>query len=405
MSRILVMIAAVAALGTGGWFAWSNMPAASTGESERGHDSEHKEDEAGDGHKADASGDGERKDGEAHATEAKVVALTPAQRKEAGIVVEVAVPGPLPKVFRAPGEVRTNDYTTHTVTARYQAIVVARKAKLSDKVAKGHPLATLFSSEMAVAQTEFVLAEEEYRRVQALKRDFVPARRYSEVDTKRRETRAKLDTFGLAPEQVDALARTGRSALPSGQFDIVAPAAGTIVSDDFRLGTVVEPGKVLFVITDTDNVWIEAHVSPTIAAEVAGEFAKVHAGDRETVARVVQVQQQIDEATRTVGVRLQATGVDGALKPGLFVDVELYGKAEQVMSLPTDSIIRGPDGDWTVYVENAKGELEPKEVKVLHTVGARTVISGIAPGTKVVSRGAFFVMAEAAKAGFDPHNH
>lgn len=399
MSRVLTILAAIAALGLGGWFAWGQLTAAPT---EPNHQAEL---DIGDVHKGDHGGRKAGEDGEEHASEAKVINLTAAQRQEAGIVVEIAALGPLPKVFRAPGEVRTNDYSTHTVTARYQAIVVERKAKLNDKVAKGQALATLFSSEMAVAQTELVLAEEEYRRVQALKRDFVPARRYSEVETKRRETRAKLATFGLASEHIDALARTGHSGLPSGQFDIVAPQAGTIVSDDFRLGTVVEPGKVLFLITDPDNVWIEAHVSPTIAAEIAGDMAKVHAGEREIGARVVQVQQQIDETTRTVGVRLNATSVDGALKPGLFVDVELYGKSEQVMSLPTDAILRGPDGDWTVYVENAKGQLEPKEVKVLHTVGARTVISGVAPGTKVVSRGAFFVMAEAAKAGFDPHNH
>jgi cobalt-zinc-cadmium efflux system membrane fusion protein len=336
--------------------------------------------------------------------EAKAVSLTAQQRAAAGIVVEAIAPAPLAKVFRAPGEVRTNDYTTHAVTARYQASVVTRKAQLNDKVTKDQPLATLFSPEMATAQTEFLLADEEYRRIHALNRDFVPGRRYSEVDAKRRETRAKLETFGLAASQIDALAKGGRSSLPSGQFDIVAPAAGTIIADDFRMGAVVEPGKVLFVITDTGDVWIEAHVSPTVAPDITGTTAKVYSGERSIDAHVVQVQQQIDEATRTIGVRLQARDA-GFLKPGLFVDVELYGKAEIVMSLPTDAIVRGPDGDWTVYIENAKGQFEPTEIELLHAVGLRTVISGLTPGAKVVTRGAFFVMAEAAKAGFDPHNH
>lgn len=427
MNRLLAMAAVAVALGIGGWFAWSQLysaPAQQTvhkegdahaegeehkeGEAAQVKGEEHKEGEAAHAEKEGAGHDGEGKGNagaEAHASEAKVVALTPAQRKEAGIVVEVVRPGPLSKAFRAPGEVRTNDYSTNSVTARHQAIVAERKAKLGDKVTKGQPLVGLFSAEMAEAQTAYVLAVQEYRRVQQLGRDIVAARRFNEADGKRRETRAKLETFGFASSQIDALAANGRSDHPAGQFDIVAPQAGTIVSDDFRLGSVVEPGKVLFVITNPDNVWIEAHVSPNIATEIAGEFAKVHAGSKEIVARVVQVQQQIDESTRTVGVRLEAASVDGALKPGLFVDVELYGKAELVTSLPTDAIVRGPDGDWTIYVENAKGEFEPKEIETLYTVGARTVISGIAPGAKVVTSGAFFVMAEAAKAGFDPHGH
>jgi RND family efflux transporter MFP subunit len=258
---------------------------------------------------------------------------------------------------------------------------------------------------MAEAQTAFILADEEYRRVQALGRDIVAGRRFTEAEAKLRETRAKLETFGLASTQIDALSRSGKNASPAGQFDIVSPQDGTIVTDDIRMGAVVEPGKTLFVITTPGNVWVEAHVSPSLAPEIVGETARVFVGDRPIEARVLQVQQIIDEATRTIGVRLQAANADGTLKPGMFVDVELYGKADQVMSVPTDAIVRGPDGDWTVYVENEKGQLEPKEIETLFTVGDRTAVKGIEPGTKVVTRGSFFVMAEAAKAGFDPHNH
>lgn len=380
MTRLFWAAAAAAIVAVAGWFAWPQP-----------------QDAARDEHASEPAHEDEEQHGGAP------IKLTAEQRKAANIVVEAVRPAPLAKVFRAPAEVRTNDYTTHNVTARYAAIVTARAAKLGDTVAKGQALATLFSSEMAAAQTEYVLADEEYRRVQALNRDFVPARRYSEVDTKRRETRAKLETFGLAVAEIDALTRGTRAKQPAGQFDIVAPAAGTIIADDFRLGTVVEAGKVLFVITDVSDVWVEARVSPAIAPLIRGTTAKVHSGGQTIEARVIQVQHQIDEATRTISVRLQAAG--GALKPGLFVDAELYGEAETVMSLPTEAILRGGDGDWTVYLERADGAFEAKEVTVLHTVGARTAIDGIAPGTKIVTRGAFFLMAEAAKAGFDPHNH
>ena len=402
MNRILALCAVAAAVAGVAWLAWSQLadatsppPAKETGhaEGEAGHDGE------------ESSGKPTGEDGDAHGSEAKVIVLSPEQRKEAGIAVEAVRPGPLPKAFRAPGEVRTNDFATNAITARHQAIIAERKAKLGDKVAKGQPLVGLFSAEMAEAQSAYILAVQESRRVQQLGRDVVAARRYDEAEARRRETRAKLETFGLASGQIDALAAKGKSDHPAGQFDIVAPQAGTIVADDIQLGAVVEPGKTLFILTDPSSVWVEAHVSPLIASEIAGEAAKIHIANKSLDARVVQVQQQIDESTRTVGVRLQATNTDGFLKPGLFVDVELYGKAEQVLSLPTDSIVRGPDGDWTIYVENTKGQLEPKEVEVLYTVGARTVVSGVQPGTRVVTQGAFFVMAEAAKAGFDPHNH
>lgn len=409
MNRFLVFCAVALAVAAVAWLAWSQFadatsaPPAGTAEHAEG-EAAHAEGEAGHDEK-EGEGKPGGESGEAHGSEAKVIVLSAEQRKEAGIAVEAVQPGPLPKAFRAPGEVRTNDFATNSITARHQAIVAERKAKLGDKVTKGQPLVGLFSAGMAEAQSAYILAVQESRRVQQLGRDVVAARRYDEAEARRREMRAKLETFGLASSQIDALAAKGRSDHPAGQFDIVAPQAGTIVTDEIQIGAVVEPGKLLFTLTDPSSVWVEAHVSPLVAPEIAGEAAKIYIANKSLDARVVQVQQQIDEATRTVGVRLQASNADGFLKPGLFVDVELYGKSEQVMSLPTDAIVRGPDGDWTIYVENAKSQLEPKEVELLYTVGARTVVSGVQPGSRVVTKGAFFVMAEAAKAGFDPHNH
>ena len=51
------------------------------------------------------------------------------------------------------------------------------------------------------------------------------------------------------------------------------------------------------------------------------------------------------------------------------------------------------------------GRFEPKEIDVLTTVGDQMLIQGIAEGTTVVGKGAFFVQSEMAKGGFDPHNH
>ena len=290
MMRVLgiAIVAVAAALAAGGWWAWSTygVTSASSGSAA---ETEHKEGE--DAHAEGEAHDEKEEGGEGHASEAKVIEITPAQRKEAGIVVESVKPGPLPKVFRAPGEVRTNDFTTNNVTARYQAVVVTRKAKLGDKVTKGTPLVGLFSSEMAEAQTAFILADEEYRRVQALGRDIVAGRRFTEAEAKLRETRAKLETFGMASTQIDALSRSGKNASPAGQFDIVSPQDGTIVTDDIRMGAVVEPGRTLFVITTPGNVWVEAHVSPSLAPEIVGETARVFVGDRPIEARVLHVQR------------------------------------------------------------------------------------------------------------------
>ncbi|HEB83230.1 MAG TPA: efflux RND transporter periplasmic adaptor subunit, partial [Gammaproteobacteria bacterium] len=60
---------------------------------------------------------------------------------------------------------------------------------------------------------------------------------------------------------------------------------------------------------------------------------------------------------------------------------------------------------WMIFVEHEPGEFEPKEVELLRTVGDVSVIDGIEEGTRVVTKGAFFVQSELAKSGFEVHNH
>ena len=41
----------------------------------------------------------------------------------------------------------------------------------------------------------------------------------------------------------------------------------------------------------------------------------------------------------------------------------------------------------------------------MRTTAKLTVIGGLEPGTRVVTRGAFFLQSELAKSGFEIHNH
>jgi multidrug efflux pump subunit AcrA (membrane-fusion protein) len=117
-------------------------------------------------------------------------------------------------------------------------------------------------------------------------------------------------------------------------------------------------------------------------------------------ATIVQTRDTVDEATRTVGVRLQMRNPDGALRPGQFVDVELFGSKAPVLNLPTAAVLREASGRWVVFAQRADQSFEAVPVKVLYAAGERTAVAGIARGTRVVTSGAFFVMSEGARASF-----
>jgi RND family efflux transporter MFP subunit len=303
--------------------------------------------------------------------------------------------------------VRLNAYATSQVTPRIPAQVLARHARLGETVSAGQPLVTLSSVEMAQAQGELVVAEQEWRRVRSLGEKVVSERRYLEARVARQQARARVLAYGMQASQVDALLRDGTEHA-DGSFQLLAPQAGTVIRDAFVGGELVEPGRVLFEITDEHRRWVEARMPPDEVARVAvGAPARVRDGEAWLEGRVTQIHHSLDEATRTQAVRIEVPDPAHRLHPGLFLDTLVFvGASDPVLAVPEAAVLRSPDGDWQVFVAGDEpGAFVPTEVELLRTAAGLAVIRGLPEGAEVVVHGAFFLQSELAKGGFDIHQH
>ncbi len=371
--------------------------------SEATHDDHGAEAKKDDGHGHAESGGEHEEEGGAE------VDLTPENMKEAGILVEPLTLQNLEAEVKAPGEVKLNSYLSSKVTPRIEAQVVERHAKLGDVVEKGAPLVTLSGVDMAEAIGELMVAHKEWRRVQQLGASAVSAKRYSGAKIADEQARAKVMAYGMTKEQVRALHEKGSGGNPS-MFQLVAPQGGTIVSDAFIDGELIEPGRVLFNIVNEDSLWEESRLSPELAKNVEiGAGARIHVpGNGWLQGEVIQKHHLLDEETRTIGVRIAVDNEEDRLHPGMYVDTRIQsGNEQKYLAVPTASVLRSPDGDWVVFVEseNKAGEFKPVEIETLRTIEDYTVIKGLPEGTRIVTEGAFFVQSELAKSGFSVHNH
>jgi len=183
--------------------------------------------------------------GEAHEEEAGVH-LSPEQLEMAGVEVETLAPRDIVSLIRAPGEIQLNAYATSVVSLRIAAQVVERQARLGDTIGKGQALVTLSSVEMSKAQGDLLVAEREWGRVKKLGRDVVSEQRYTEARVAREQARARVSAYGMTEDEVKQLVASGKAELANGRFQLLAPQAGTVIRDDFIVGELVEPGRVLF---------------------------------------------------------------------------------------------------------------------------------------------------------------
>ncbi len=355
----------------------------------------------------DEHGDEDEDEHEEHKEEEAVVRLSQTQQQMANIRTLLLKPRQLANEIQAPGEVILNTYASAKITPRISAQVIKRHVKMGDRVRKGQTLVTLSSVAMSEAQGELLVAANEWERLRKLGKKLVGERRYTKARIANQQARAKVLTYGLTAKKVDALIKKGDISLANGQFRLFALISGKVINDDFVAGEIIEPGRVLFDLTNESVVWVEARITPEQATHIkVGSKAQVQVGLDWINCKVIQLYHRVDERTRTLAVRVAVPNKQHRLHPGLFVKIRLQSaKRQKVLAVPESAVLRSPDGDWQVFIETAVGEFKPAEVTLLRTVNQLAVIKGLAPGTKVVTRGTFFLQSEIAKSGFDIHNH
>ncbi len=339
--------------------------------------------------------------------EAGVVELSAAQQRAASIVVQTLEPRQLAAEIRAPGEVMLNAYRSSKVTPRVTAQIIERHVTLGDRVTPGQKLVTLSSVEMAEAQGALLVADREWQRVKKLGVKVASQRRYTEAQVNRQLAWAKVSAYGMTPKEINALLKSGNARKANGEFNLLAARDGTVIEDNFIEGAVVSPGDVLMTITDESAVWVEARLTPAQLVQISkGARASVLTPNGELVGKVTQIHHIVDEASRTIAVRISVDNPEDRIHPGEFVDVMLQTNTQEMaLAVPDTALVRGTDGDWQLFIAEHDGEFRAVEVDLLGTRNGYTRISGLEPGVRIVTEGAFFLQSELAKSGFDVHNH
>lgn len=340
-------------------------------------------------------------------TEKNVIALDSAALKMADIQVTVLQPRVLAYLIPAPGEVIPNANLTTKVTTRVPAQVIQRYVQEGQHVKTGQPLVDLSSVDMAKTQGDLLLAEQEWERVKSLGKDAISAKRYSEAQVAYQHAYSTALAYGMTEAEINEIVRAQKPSSAKGDFKLLAPRDGTIFNINFTEGELVETGRILLQVVEESTVWVDAKLPSDLVRPIKiGDAARMIVNGRTLAGSVIQVHHQLDEATRTRSIRLEVPNLDDLLHPGQYVNCQIEsGQTKPILALPVDAVLRTADGDWAVYIEKQPGKFQQVEVKMGEVIDNQVIIEGIAPGTRVVTKGAFFVHAELNKQGSDSRVH
>jgi RND family efflux transporter MFP subunit len=206
--------------------------------------------------------------------------------------------------------------------------------------------------------------------------------------------RNALRNLGMTEHQLDEIMRTRQGA---DNIEIRAPAAGFILTRNLSPGQRFEKGTELYRIADLSKVWIVADIFENEAQYLQpGKTVKGSLANQKKTfqAKVSDVLPQFDEATRTLKVRLEADNPDYALRPDMFVDVELPVKLPPSIAVPADSVVDS-GVKKIVYVAKGDGVFEPRKVETGWRAGDRIeIVKGLMLGEKIVVSGTFLIDSE-----------
>lgn len=337
------------------------------------------------------------------------VELNIRQQQSAGIRLDTVASRTLSEAMRVPGEVVINAYRSARVTTRITAQVVARHVTLGNHVEPGQPLVTLSSVEMAEAQGMLIVADRDWQRVKALGPDTVSERRYTEAQVAQQQALAKVIAYGMTSEQAMALIRSGDASKATGAFDLLAPQAGTVLQDDFIVGELIEPGRVLIDISDESVMWVEAQaVANTLANIEIGSTARVSLdGMTWYNGAVIQRHHRLDETTRTQGLRIEVDNAQDRLHPGQFVEAEITtGVGERRLAVPSSAVTLIEGLPSVFKIENGH-EFHAQTIETGPTVGEWTVVlAGLSEGDEIAVEGVFHLKSLLLKSSLgEGHAH
>lgn len=212
--------------------------------------------------------------------------------------------------------------------------------------------------------------------------------------------RDRLRSLGMSDSMTHLLESTGQ---PQARFTITAPIGGVIQSLDVRNGMTLMAGQALARINGLSTVWLEVAVPEALAAQVqpgARATAVVASVDAPVAGKVAAIVPVLNDASRSLRVRVEFPNAKGQLRPGQSAQVTIGNASkESALAVPTEAVIRTGKRSL-VMVAAEGGRYAPAEVTLGREVGDRTVIkSGLAEGQQVVVSGQFLLDSEASLKG------
>src|SRR5690349_14171070 len=279
--------------------------------------------------------------------------------------------------LEALGNARANESVE--ISSKTSNIVTAVTFRDGERVKRGQVLVQLDNAQALadVAATQAAVAESE--------------RLYN-------RSRELLNTQALSKssfDQLEATLKANRAKLAAAQARledtvIRAPFAGRVGLRRVSVGTLISPGDVITTLDDTSVIKLDFSVPEnflsTLREGLAVRATAPAFSGRSFAGKVSSIDSRVDVNTRAVTVRALLANEDGALRPGMFLNVTLANDERETLIIPEQALTPEAERPYGVVVADGKAQRRGVGVRSRRP-GLVEVLAGLHAGVQVVVEG------------------
>jgi len=354
-------------------------------------------------------------------TPSNMVSLTELQMKTAGIELGTIEQKNLKNSIKANGILKVPNQNKAFVTSVNSGVIKSLHIQPGSFVRKGQIVATIVNPDVAGIQqqlqtinAQISLNEIEYNRQKELvEGNAAPLKNVQRVQTElttlkatRNSLKKQLTAMGISTASVDK----GNIVT---SLTITAPISGTVSNVMAQIGSEVNPSSPIAEIVNNSQLHLDLFVFekdlPLLKDKQTIHFTLTNNPGKEYDAQIYSIGTAFANESKTIPIHAEVKGDKTGLIEGMSITALISIGEATVPAVPSDAIVNFQGQDYIfIQTKNTKSKDSAEIyferlpiVKGASDVGYTeiTILKDIQPGTRIVTKGAFFVLAKMTNIG------
>ncbi len=201
---------------------------------------------------------------------------------------------------------------------------------------------------------------------------------------------AKATVDQLVAAEAAAQATLAKAEQRLADRTIMAPFDGMTGMKRVDAGAHITNSTVITTLDDIASIEIEFSVTERMfGSTMRGQRVEATTAaypHRTFIGQISEIDSRIDPVSRSFKVRALVPNEDGALRPGMFMHVSVVLNTAEALVVPEEAVIAESSSAYVYVVD--KGKAERRRVTIgRREPGIAEVLTGLAPQTRVVTRG------------------